>query len=182
MRFLYLQRDNYHILPSHHNLLFQILHLVSFFYFSFFRSPFHCSIYSLTLTTLSLSLSSGCTGTTRLPGAGVLTKKDGAFFGIPSPESGLPRTNTLRNSGSFALGQSGEFAYTDRRKGAVPSKDEKPITGITTSKNYVTANAVEAILMGRSLPFLSPWIIVLILSVSSPFSYSQFQRKLVARN
>lgn len=91
----------------------------------------------------------GCYGTSRLPGAGQITRRDGALFGSPKPDSGLPRTNTLRNSGSFSLSPDryGEFAYTDRRKATVPSKDEKPISGISTNKNFVTANAVEAILM-----------------------------------
>ncbi len=93
----------------------------------------------------------GCTGTTRLLGAGKVVKKDGAIFGPPKPESGLRRTT---NEDSHALERNenkanGHFAYTDRRKGGVPSRDDKPILGITTNKNFITANAVEAILMGK---------------------------------
>lgn len=39
------------------------------------------------------------------------------------------------------------FKYpVDDRKPSVPRKEEKPVMGITTSKNFITANAVEAIL------------------------------------
>lgn len=44
---------------------------------------------------------------------------------------------------------SGEFKYESTRKPHVPSKDDRPILGITTTKNFVTANAVEAILQGN---------------------------------
>ena len=42
------------------------------------------------------------------------------------------------------------FKYSvDDRKPSVPRKEEKPVMGITTSKNFITANAVEAILQGE---------------------------------
>lgn len=87
----------------------------------------------------------GCKGTTRLYGAGKLERKDGALFGPPKPESGLPRTYAT-DKAKKSLSGSGEFKYQDVRKDPIPSKDERPIMGITTSKNFVTANAVEAIL------------------------------------
>ena len=40
----------------------------------------------------------------------------------------------------------GVFGYTDRRKEKVPDKRERPVMGIKTTKNFITANAVEAIL------------------------------------
>jgi hypothetical protein len=89
---------------------------------------------------------SGCKGTSRLLGAGHVTRKDGANFGPPKPESGLTRTMPKT---STEMKHTDLFAYTDRRKGTVPAKDERPILGITTSKNFVTANAVEAILMSK---------------------------------
>ena len=90
----------------------------------------------------------GCHGSSRLLGAGMVPKKDGAYFGPPKPETGLTRTFD-RSHSPENRGTGGPFAYTDRRKGGVPSKDDKPIMGITTSKNFVTANAVEAILQGK---------------------------------
>lgn len=85
-------------------------------------------------------------------GAGKVTKKDGAYFGPPKPESGL--TRSLGRSRSPDRNESsGPFTgYHDRRKDPVPSKDEKPILGITTSKNFITANAVEAILQAPRRP------------------------------
>lgn len=74
-----------------------------------------------------------------------MEKKDGALFGPPKPDYHLPTSE--RKSKSTAFG-SGEFKYTDKLRATVPSKDDRPIMGITTTKNFVTANAVEAILQG----------------------------------
>ena len=93
-----------------------------------------------------ISSCTGCVGTTRLIGAGKIAKRDGANFGPPKPEL---RRSQSANSDRNENRQNGHFAYTDRRKGNVPSKEEKPIMGITTNKNFITANAVEAILMGE---------------------------------
>lgn len=93
----------------------------------------------------------GCHASTRLLGAGKITKKDGAYFGPPKPESGLTRSlspSQERKSPDTL----GPFTYMDRRKDSVPSKDDKPIMGITTSKNFITANAVEAILQAPRRP------------------------------
>ena len=75
-----------------------------------------------------------------------MEKKDGALFGPPIPDYHLPTSE--RKSKSTAFG-SGEFKYTDRLRATIPSKDDRPIMGITTTKNFVTANAVEAILQGN---------------------------------
>ncbi|KAJ1414925.1 calmodulin-binding-domain-containing protein [Ochromonadaceae sp. CCMP2298] len=84
----------------------------------------------------------GCFGTTRLYGAGQMVKKDGALFGPPKSELNFPKTQDTR----VRMTGSGEFKYSDARKTMVPNKNERPILGITTTKNFVTANAVEAIL------------------------------------
>jgi len=99
----------------------------------------------------------GCHGSTRLLGAGKLAKKDGAYFGPPKPESGLLRSNSPERGGSptSPLGNSsngGYFQYEDKRKGVIPNKEDRPIMGITTSKNFITANAVEAILQAPRRP------------------------------
>lgn len=90
----------------------------------------------------------GCHGSTRLLGAGHINKKDGAYFGPPKPETGLPRTITDKNR-SQSPHRDDPFLYSDKRKGPVPPKDDRPIMGITTQKNYIVANAVEAILQGN---------------------------------
>lgn len=38
------------------------------------------------------------------------------------------------------------FQYQGERKQAVPKRNDKPIMGLKTTKNFITANAVEAIL------------------------------------
>jgi hypothetical protein len=40
---------------------------------------------------------------------------------------------------------------TEYKKADVPKKDEKPIMGLVSDKNYIVANAVENILAGNSL-------------------------------
>ena len=92
----------------------------------------------------------GCFGTTRLPGAGIVDKRDGALFG---PHKQLPNKHSesraLKKAAAASLSSSGEhkFTYSGDRRPHVPAKTEKPVMGITSSKNFVTANAVEAILM-----------------------------------
>jgi hypothetical protein len=87
----------------------------------------------------------GCRGTTRLPGAGVLEKKDGAFFG---PNHVVPRKAPVKKDTSSG----GTFTYEDKRMPGLPNRNERPVMGIKTNKNFITANAVEAILQApRSL-------------------------------
>ena len=38
------------------------------------------------------------------------------------------------------------------RKAAIPAKDEKPIHGLVSDKNFIVANAVENILAAPKLP------------------------------
>lgn len=38
-----------------------------------------------------------------------------------------------------------KFSYGDRRKDTVPDRKDKPILGLKTSKNFLEANAVDAI-------------------------------------
>lgn len=94
----------------------------------------------------------GCRGSTRLPGAGIVDKREGSLFG---PHKTLPpyksTTNRLTQSGANTLSGSGEFRCEGERKPAIPKRNERPVLGITSNKNYITANAVEAILMGTSL-------------------------------
>jgi hypothetical protein len=110
---------------------------------------------------------SGCHGSTRLLGAGHVSKKDGAYFGPPKPETGLTRTFPKTMHGE--LDRSGEqFQYTDKRKDTVPAKDDRPILGMTTTKNFITANAVEAILQGEKSLYLCQSIYHLFSCLCSP--------------
>jgi hypothetical protein len=81
----------------------------------------------------------------------VVDKREGALFGnhktLPAHKS---TTNRLKKTGSNSLSNSGEqkFTYSEERREAVPKHTERPVLGIMSNKNYITANAVEAILMG----------------------------------
>lgn len=96
------------------------------------------------------TLFQGCFGTTRLPGAGIVDKRDGALFGPHKTLANKHQETRLQKAASNSLKRTegNTFTYTDsERKPGVPSRYEKPVMGITSSKNFVTANAVEAILM-----------------------------------
>lgn len=45
---------------------------------------------------------------------------------------------------------------TDFKKPPIPSLDDKPIMGLKSDKNYITANAVDVILMGTKKKFNPP--------------------------
>lgn len=86
-----------------------------------------------------------CKGTTRLPGAGQIVREEGKYFGRNpalareiAPLAKIELENSKRATG--------EFHYTDGRKSKVPDKRDRPVMGIKTNKNFITANAVEAIL------------------------------------
>ncbi len=89
----------------------------------------------------------GCHGTTRLPGAGRVDMKEGAFFGPPSSNN-LTVVRKSLPAPSTSHEESMRFRHEHRKPG-LPSKEDKPILGIKTNKNFVVANAVEAILQGK---------------------------------
>jgi hypothetical protein len=81
----------------------------------------------------------GCRGTTRLPGAGTVVKKQGAIFGphahpVPLKTKAGPARDADRG------------AYSSKRMPSIPKRTDRPVMGIKTNKNFITANAVEAIL------------------------------------
>jgi hypothetical protein len=106
------------------------------------KEPMHRSSHNPTANVSGSTF--GCKGTTRLPGAGAIVKKEGAFFGPRADGTG--KVNIAPGRKTNGTGEI--FSYTDRRKGNVPSKEDVPIMGIQTTKNFITANAVEAILQG----------------------------------
>lgn len=82
-------------------------------------------------------------------------KKGGALFGPPDPQ--IIKTSNLNNSTSSSKARSfkekmdkDDFSYRDRRKEPTPSADDKPVLGIRANKNFIVANAVEAILQGTT--------------------------------
>jgi len=73
-------------------------------------------------------------------------------FGHPRGRAAKdPQTFTKKNTGTMGrslppLSDESQFKYQTERKPAVPKKDEKPILGLVSKKNFITANAVENIL------------------------------------
>ena len=87
----------------------------------------------------------GCKGTTRLPGAGKVERKEGALFGL-NPTLMRNTSPMKQREAEIEARLKGEFHYGDKTKPSIPDKRDRPVMGIKTSKNFVTANAVEAIL------------------------------------
>jgi hypothetical protein len=87
----------------------------------------------------------GCHGTTRLPGAGRIIKEEGKYFGLnPALSRGI--SPLLKREQQAEMRTKGSFKYKDQQKEQVPDRRERPVMGIKTTKNFITANAVEAIL------------------------------------
>jgi hypothetical protein len=81
----------------------------------------------------------GCRGPSRLPGAGKIEKRD---YGVFGPNSIDERKPPMRASSMAAEDKKPKT----KRMPALPSKEDRPVMGIKTNKNFITANAVEAIL------------------------------------
>lgn len=88
----------------------------------------------------------GCNGTTRLPGAGKTIYKEGALFGPPK----LINTIATINKSKAVEEDDYRLKYSSKRKEALVAKEDIPVVGLKSNKNFITANAVEAILQGAS--------------------------------
>jgi hypothetical protein len=102
----------------------------------------------------------GCKGSTRLPGAGVMTKKPAATWG-PRYEDKVEGTGYLKKRETEEyVKPEGKFQYANEtipKKSPVPDRNVVPVMGIKTNKNFITANAVEAILTApRVVPTVDP--------------------------
>ena len=83
---------------------------------------------------------------------------DSAFFGKPkgalkpSPDSFIKK-----GTGTMILPEPSKFTYkTPERKPNIPKKDEVPIHGLKTEKNFIVSNAVEVILKPAKKPLEDP--------------------------
>jgi len=92
----------------------------------------------------------GIHGTTQLLGAGAIKKKETATFGKPLNSQVADPNQFLKGGEKVqrvpARVDVDKFAFGDTGKCAVPRRSEKPVMGLKTTKNFITANAVEAIL------------------------------------
>ncbi|GMI42054.1 hypothetical protein TeGR_g10240 [Tetraparma gracilis] len=100
-------------------------------------------------------------GTTATIGGGINHIKKGhvlsSTFG-PASQAGPSSPQNYLKKGSRTQGRlhTNPGKYTrpreDEKKETVPRRDEKPVMGLRTNKNFITANAVEAILSVPQMP------------------------------
>jgi len=102
----------------------------------------------------------GGQGGTALPGAGLgadsqtTAKKKTAAFGPglnkskPNPRNFMKKQAKTATGMDLSKSKPKKFTYADadKRRPGVPKKDDKPVMGLQSTKNFVTANAVESIL------------------------------------
>ena len=93
------------------------------------------------------------TGEYKPGGANHTEKANSGTFGKPKgalkPEAtGFKKKGT----GTMTLPQATKFERPGQKKEAVPKKEDKPIMGLVSDKNYIVANAVENILAAPKLP------------------------------
>ena len=98
----------------------------------------------------------GCHGSTLQLGAGHVVKEGGKFFGPPKFEDKkfLKKGEKL-SSVPAKLTESGKpFKYSTDRKPTVPRKDERPVMGLKTNKNfiYMGVGALGGPRRGETLP------------------------------
>lgn len=72
--------------------------------------------------------------------------------GKPNPSAFLRSGERMSTITAAQAHDVAPFRYSGNRKQAVPTKFEKPVMGLHTAKNFITANAVEAILQVPRVP------------------------------
>lgn len=92
-------------------------------------------------------------GATAAPSGSHVMKAPSATFGLPKGAA-KPNATTfrLKGTGTMVLNEPKKFGRTEAKKVSVPKKDEKPIMGLVSDKNFIVSNAVENILAAPKLP------------------------------
>lgn len=89
----------------------------------------------------------GVKGTTRLHGVGAVVKKNSGTMGRADGLNATHPTNFLKKKTGPAYEAGGKFVReTSGRKSQIPQRTEKPIMGQKSGKNFISTNAVDAIL------------------------------------
>jgi len=80
-------------------------------------------------------------------------KANGGSFGLPKGAAKPDSTQfRLKHTGTMVLPESSKYSRPGPKKVDVPKKDEKPIMGLVSDKNFIVSNAVENILAAPNLP------------------------------
>lgn len=104
-----------------------------------------------------VSSSFGCHGTTLLVGAGRMMMSDAKTFGYPkekvqaNPKKFL-KSGEKQSKVPARTTQKSQFKRVGTKKPSIPKRSERPVYGLKTVKNFITANAVETILQIPKVP------------------------------
>ena len=76
-------------------------------------------------------------------------KRNNATMGAARVTRSAPGEYLRKGASKTVLPAPGNFSYGDSaKKPGVPRRSEQPVHGLTTSKNFITSNAIENILSG----------------------------------
>lgn len=96
---------------------------------------------------------SNMSGAVAAPSGSHMNTASGATFGLPK---GTAKPNAsqfrLKGTGTMKLDEPNKYQRPGAKKINVPKKDEKPIMGLVSDKNFIVSNAVENILAAPKLP------------------------------
>jgi hypothetical protein len=74
-------------------------------------------------------------------------KRNQATMGAARVARSAPSDFLRKSTGTMSLPPPGNFKYADEaKKPSVPRSSDQPVHGLTTSKNFITSNAIENIL------------------------------------
>lgn len=98
----------------------------------------------------------GCQGKTRMEGSNLGAPRRiepklkasslGTVVSRPNPRDYTKKGTGLKNNSVDPQKKPHKFVYPGAKKTALIKTDDRPVMGLTSSKDYVTANAVESIL------------------------------------
>ena len=92
---------------------------------------------------------SNCSGQYKLPRGGHSTLRNSATFGLPIGGYAPDPSNYHKKGQNFKIIPPAEkfHIHCNIKKPAIPSKNDRPIFGLKSQKNYVLSNAIDNILM-----------------------------------
>ena len=138
------QESIYNLLPSK-----KIIPNSQSHYISRYPSDIPPTASTFILPGSSLPGISNCSGQYKLPRGAHSTLKNSATFGLPIGGYAPDPSNYHKKGENYKILPPTEKLFNNCfiKKPAIPSKNDKPIFGLKSQKNYVLSNAIDNILM-----------------------------------